>query len=174
MERRATASNSRDDVVMDAGEQSGSAAESGWSGVSDNSSIDSECTILEASDQDRFDTAYEAFRGSHVNNLMHCYSTRLLGAATRIPMRKNYRGPGLTAVQTWWEQCKEWMEYFKGQSAPGVPDLQSRLQVLRGKEEVARAEVETFMEHCAKRWQTKEGTYQLKRRRLLPDVRRQT
>ena len=40
--------------------------ESGWSGVSDNSSTDSECTILEASsvasDQDRFDTAYEAFR----------------------------------------------------------------------------------------------------------------
>ena len=45
---------------------------------------------------------------------------------------KAYRGPGLTAVQTWWEQCKEWMEYFKGQSAPGVPDLQSRLQVLQG------------------------------------------
>ena len=40
---------------MDAGEQSGSGAESGWSGV-----------ILEASsvasDQDRFDTANEAFR----------------------------------------------------------------------------------------------------------------
>ena len=33
------------------------------------------------------------------------------------------------------------------------------------------AEVETFMEHCAKRWQTKEGSYQLKRRRLLQDVR---
>ena len=51
---------------MDAGEESGSGAESGWSGVSDNSSTDSECTILEASsvafDQDRFDTAYEAFR----------------------------------------------------------------------------------------------------------------
>ena len=34
--------------------------------VSDNSSTDSECTILEASsvasDQDRFDAAYEAFR----------------------------------------------------------------------------------------------------------------
>ena len=63
------------------------------------------------------------------------------------------------------------MEYFKGHSVPGVPDQQSRLQVLRGKEEVARTEIETFMEHCAKRWQTKEGTYQLKRRRLLPDVR---
>ena len=27
------------------------------------------------------------------------------------------------------------------------------------------------MENCAKRWQTREGTYQLKRRRLKPDVR---
>jgi len=52
-----------------------------------------------------------------------------------------------------------------------VQDLQGLLQVFRGKEEVARAEVETFMEYCAKRWQTKEGTSQLKRRRLLPDVR---
>ena len=42
---------------------------------------------------------------------------------------------------------------------------------LRVKEEEARAEVDGFMEYCAKRWQTKEGTYQLKRRRLLPDVR---
>ena len=65
-ERRATAEKSGADVVMDAGEESGSGAESGWSGVSDNSSTDSECTIFEASsvasDQDRFDTAYEAFR----------------------------------------------------------------------------------------------------------------
>ena len=28
-----------------------------------------------------------------------------------------------------------------------------------------------IMEHCAKRWQTREDTYQLKRRRLKPDVR---
>ena len=52
--------------VMDAGEESGSGDDSGWSGVSDNSSTDSEGTILEASsvasDQDRFDAAYEAFR----------------------------------------------------------------------------------------------------------------
>ena len=82
-----------------------------------------------------------------------------------------YRGPDLKAVQTWWEQCKEWMRYFKGQSVPVVLDLQGLLQLFRGKEEVARAEVETFMEHCAKRWKTKEGTYQLKRQRLLPDVR---
>ena len=84
---------------------------------------------------------------------------------------KAYRGPALKAVQAWWEQCKEWMLYFKGQSAPLVQDLQGLLQAFQGKEEDARAEVEAFMEHCAKRWQTKEGTYQLKRRRLLPDVR---
>ena len=41
----------------------------------------------------------------------------------------------------------------------------------RGKEEDARAEVEAKMKYCAKRWQTREGTCQLKRRRLLPDVR---
>ena len=49
-------------------------AESGWSGVSDNSSTDSECTDIEASsiasDQDRFDTAYDAFRDL-ANGLYH-------------------------------------------------------------------------------------------------------
>ena len=53
-------------MIMNDGEDSGSGADSGWSGVSDNSSTDSEGTILEASsvasDQDRFDAAYEAFR----------------------------------------------------------------------------------------------------------------
>ena len=65
VERKAS-TQSRVDRDMVASEESGSEAESGWSGVSDNSSTDSECTILEASsvasDQDRFDTAYEAFR----------------------------------------------------------------------------------------------------------------
>ena len=84
---------------------------------------------------------------------------------------KAYRGPAHKAVQAWWEQCQEWMLYYKGQSAPLVQDLQGLLQAFRGKEEDARAEVEAFMEYCAKRWQTREGTYQLKRRRLLPDVR---
>ena len=50
---------------MEGAGEGGSGDESGWSGVSDNSSTDSECTILEASsvasDQDRFDAAYEAF-----------------------------------------------------------------------------------------------------------------
>ena len=84
---------------------------------------------------------------------------------------KAYRGSALKAVQTGWEQCQKWMLYFKGHSAPCVMDLHGLLQAFRWKEEAARSEVEAFMEHCAKRWQTKEGTYQLKRRRLLPDVR---
>ena len=84
---------------------------------------------------------------------------------------KAHRGPAHKAVQAWWEKCQEWMLYYKGQSAPLVQDLQGLLQAFRGKEEDARAEVEAYMEYCAKRWQTREGTYQLKRRRLLPDVR---
>ena len=36
---------------------------------------------------------------------------------------------------------------------------------------LTQSEVDAFMENCAKRWQTREGTYQLKRRRLKPDVR---
>eukprot|EP00434_Breviolum_minutum_P029069 symbB.v1.2.025714.t1/scaffold2509.1/size77380/1 len=68
VERKTSADKRGVDQDMVAKEESGSDAESGWSGVSDNSSTDSECTILEASsvasDQDRFDTAYayEAFR----------------------------------------------------------------------------------------------------------------
>ena len=66
VERWTIAEKSRADVIMNDGEESGSGADSGWSGVSDNSSTDSEGTILEASsvasDQDRFDAAYEAFQ----------------------------------------------------------------------------------------------------------------
>ena len=60
-ERWTIAEKSRADVVMDAGEESGSGADSRWSGTSNNSSTDSEGTILEAlsvaSDQDRVDAA---------------------------------------------------------------------------------------------------------------------
>ena len=45
------------------------------------------------------------------------------------------------------------------------------MKALSDKEAVAQSEVDAFMENCAKRRQTKEGTYQLKRRRLKPDVR---
>ena len=84
---------------------------------------------------------------------------------------KPYRGSAIKEVQAWWKQCKEWMAHFKGQSAPLVFDFKSLLKALSGKEAEAQSEVDAFMEHCAKRWQTREGTYQLKRRRLKPDVR---
>ena len=60
VERKASAEKSGVDQDMVGREETESDAESGWSGVSDNSSTDSECTILEASsvasDQDRFVT----------------------------------------------------------------------------------------------------------------------
>ena len=66
VERKTPAAKREGDQDMVAKEESVSDAESGWSGVSDNSSTDSECTDVEASslasDQDRFDTAYDAFR----------------------------------------------------------------------------------------------------------------
>ena len=48
VERWTIAEKSRADVLMNDGEESGSGADSGWSGVSDNST-DSDGTILEAS-----------------------------------------------------------------------------------------------------------------------------
>ena len=63
------------------------------------------------------------------------------------------------------------MAHFKGQSEPFVLDFKNLWKALPGKEAEAQSEVDAFMEHCAKRWQTREGTYQLKRRCLKPDVR---
>ena len=52
-----------------------------------------------------------------------------------------------------------------------VYDFKKLLKALSDKEAVAQSEVDAFMEYRAKRWQTREGTYQLKRRRVKPDVR---
>ena len=62
------------------------------------------------------------------------------------------------------------MAHFKEQGVPFVFDFKKLLMALSDKE-AAQSEVEAFMENCAKRWQTRGGTYQLKRRRLKPDVR---
>ena len=61
--------------------------------------------------------------------------------------------------------------FLKEQGEPFVFDFKKLLMALSDKEAVAQSEVDAFMENCAKRWQTREGTYQLKRRRLKPDVR---
>ena len=84
---------------------------------------------------------------------------------------KSYRGAAIKEVQAWWKQCKDWMAHFKEQSEPFVFDFKNLLKALSGKEAEAQSEVDAFMENCAKRRQTREGTYQLKRRRLKPDVR---
>ena len=84
---------------------------------------------------------------------------------------KKYRGAGIKEVQAWWKKCQDWMAHFKEQSEPFVFDFKKLLMALSDKEAVAQSEVDAFMENCAKRWQTREGTYQLKRRRLKPDVR---
>ena len=62
------------------------------------------------------------------------------------------------------------MAHYKEQGEPFVFDFKKLLMALSDKEAVAQSEVDAFMENCAKRWQTREGTYQLKRRRLKPDV----
>ena len=57
------------------------------------------------------------------------------------------------------------MAHYKKQSEPFVYDFKKLLKALSDKEAVAQSEVDAFMENRAKRWQTREGTYQLKRGR---------
>lgn len=52
-----------------------------------------------------------------------------------------------------------------------VMDVGGITRVFQSKDKDAHSAIHTYMEYCAMRWQTREGTYQLKRRRLLPDVR---
>ena len=62
------------------------------------------------------------------------------------------------------------MESYRTYGEPFVFDFKKLLKALSAKDTAAQLEVDNFMENCAKRWQTKDGTYRLKRRRL-PDVR---
>ena len=84
---------------------------------------------------------------------------------------KAYRGPDYKVVHKRWKQSQWWIWHYKDQRAPHILDISGFIRAFRGKDENARAEIDTYMSYCAKRWQTREGTYQLKRRRLLPDVR---
>ena len=103
---------------------------------------------------------------------MLCSSTGPPDATALTPYEeKRYRGSGIKEVQAWWKQCQDWMAQFKEQGEPFVFNFKKLLKALSEKEAVAQSEVDAFMENCAKRWQTKEGAYQLKRRRLQPDVR---
>ena len=89
IERKASSAKREVDQDMVAKEERasecGSDTDSGWSGVSDNSSTHSECTDMEASsiasDQDRFDTAYEALQDL-ANDLYYIDLTRYSRGST--------------------------------------------------------------------------------------------
>ena len=81
-----------------------------------------------------------------------------------------YRGAGIEEVRAWWKSCRNWMESYRTYGEPFVFDFKKLLKALSAKDTAAQLEVDIFMENCAERWQTKDGTYRLKRRRL-PDVR---
>ena len=61
------------------------------------------------------------------------------------------------------------MAQFKKQSVPFVYNFKTLLKALSDKDTAAQSEVDAFMENCANRWQRREDTYQLERRRL-PDA----
>jgi len=84
---------------------------------------------------------------------------------------KAYSGPDYNVVRGKWKQSQWWMWHYKDQRAPEVLDMNGFIRAFRGKDENAHAVIDTYVDYCAKRWQTREGTYQLKRRRLLADVR---
>ena len=84
---------------------------------------------------------------------------------------KAYRGPGYRAVEARWKQQQVWMSNYLTYREPVMIDMWWIVQSFQHKEESARNDIDSYMEYCAKRWQTKEGTYRLKRRKLLPDVR---
>ena len=82
----------------------------------------------------------------------------------------NCRSAAFKEVQAWWKQYKDLMAHFKGQSTPFVFDFKNLKKTLSGKKTATQSDGMHFMEHCAKRWETRESTYQLKRRRLKPEV----
>ena len=60
---------------------------------------------------------------------------------------------------------------YKGYVEPYTFNFKKLLKALYHKEGAAQSEVDFFLENCAKKWQTREGTHQIKRQRLKPDVR---
>lgn len=93
------------------------------------------------------------------------------GSRTDPYSEKAYRGPRYNEVRANWDHSRGWMAWYKQYCVPMVLDISGIVREFRQKDKAAQLAIDAFMEHCAKRWQTKEGTYQIKRRRLLPDVR---
>ena len=110
--------------------------------------------------------------GSHVSNYMSCCSTGLPGPAKGIPVKRKHTVDLPTEKSRHGgSNAKSGCCITNANVRHWSLDIKGFLHAFRGKEEDARVEVDAYMEYCAKRWQTREGTYQLKRRRLLPDVR---
>ena len=84
---------------------------------------------------------------------------------------KRYRGADIDAVTGYRKQCGSWMAQYKGCVEPYTFNFRKLLKALYHKEGAVQSEVDFFLENCAKKWQTREGTYQIKRQRLKPDVR---
>ena len=109
--------------------------------------------------------------GNPKQNSMPCSLTKLLDATEKTLMkRRSTVEPeskrsehGGRAVEIGWKAIRTYGDPF-------VFDFKELLKALSAKDKAAQLEVDIFMENCAKRWQTKDGTYRLKRRRL-PDVR---
>ena len=104
--------------------------------------------------------------GCLVNNYRTCFLTEPPRATREIPMQRKH-----IVEQTTKKSRRGATSTIKDQRAPLVLDIHGFIRAFRGKDENARAEIDTYMDYCAQRWQRREGTYQLKRRRLLPDVR---
>ena len=91
-------------------------------------------------------------------------NTLLFDRATR-------RNRKVDAVTRYWKQCGSWMAQYKGYVEPYTFISKKLLKALHHKEGAAQSGVDFFLENCAKKWQTREGTHQIKRQRLKPDVR---
>ena len=59
----------------------------------------------------------------------------------------------------------------KRNAEPYTFNFKKLLKALYHKEDAAQSEVDFFLENSAKKWQTRKGTYQIKRQRLKSDVR---
>ena len=84
---------------------------------------------------------------------------------------KRCRGAEIDAVTRYWKQCGCWMAQYKGYVEPYTFISKKLLKALYHKEGAAQSEVDFFLENWAEKWQTREGTYQIKRQRLKRDVR---
>ena len=104
-----------------------------------------------------------------LEELLFCRSTK--ENLTNPYEQQEYRGPRREEVRYLWDQAKQWMANYKHYCVPPSMPFNGLIRAFHAKEEEARATIDSFMHYCAKRWQTREGTYQLKRRKLLPDVR---